>query len=368
MSRTVLFARAMPLNVTPAVERYVKFLRENGFSGRIVGAELDPGSSRTPVNFVDELFTTGGSFDGLGNRARALAAYQAFLVRTVAHVRPDIIHFCDVFSAIAGVTGKLLKSARLVFDIRDPVKLSTSHYGRFVPSALHLFESLAARVSDGIIVVSPALMDFVPRSARKRAVLMPNSPEEDRFTGYEFSHDDHITISLAGFVSHRRNLDAWCRVVRNDPKLKLDLYGTIADEQSRQILVAHGLEEVIRVSHEEALARSRAADIMALMYDPSIIVNQFAAPNKFFEGLMLGKPIICAKGMRLGEQLTREDCGLVVPYADVEALGAAVAILRDLAVRRRMGENARRLFEREYLGQAREAMRTLYSRLGLSAT
>ncbi|MGY2847576.1 glycosyltransferase involved in cell wall biosynthesis [Bradyrhizobium sp. USDA 4509] len=362
---TILFARAMPLNVTPAVERYVKFLRENGFSGTIVGAELDTGSSRTPADFVDELYTSRGSFEGLRRRAQALAAYQAFLVRTVARVRPDIVQFCDVFSAVAGITSKLFGSPHLIFDIRDPVKLSTSHYGPLVPRALHFLESLAARVSDGIIVVSPELMDFVPQAARKRAVVMTNSPEEDQFTGYQFSGGDNITISLSGFVSYRRNLDAWCRLVGDDPKLKLDLYGTIADERSRQILDQYGFEQVNRVSHEEALSRSRAADIMALTYDPSIVVNQFAAPNKFFEGLMLGKPSICSTGMRLGERLAREHCGIVVRYGDVAELATAVETLREPAERRRMGENARRLFEREYLGQARNAMRTLYGRLGL---
>ena len=45
------------------------------------------------------------------------------------------------------------------------------------------------------------------------------------------------------------------------------------------------------MSHSDAMARMEASDAVALLYDPSVVANRYAAPNKFYEAMMIGRPV-----------------------------------------------------------------------------
>lgn len=361
----LLLTRSGPLNVTPAVERYARQLRRSGFTGSMHGMELDYGEPRPRVDFVDALHTFRRPFQGTVRRIVALLGWQLFQVVTLVRLRPRVIQFCDVFSVFPSLLAKLLWRARLVFDIRDVVKLAASHHGRGAALFLGSIEALGALWSDAVVVVDQPLVDAMPRRVRQECFVIPNAPLQDLFTGPSFSGDGKVRVNLAGFISFRRNLAAWCGIRERNTNLILDLYGTIADEETRGILDRHGLADVVRVSHQEALERTRTCDAAALMYDPSIGINRFAAPNKYYEALMFGKPIICAEGMGLAAEVEKWDCGMVLPYGNEHALEDAVKRLSTPGERERLGANARRLFIEAYRGRGEREMTRLYSRLGI---
>ena len=50
-----------------------------------------------------------------------------------------------------------------------------------------------------------------------------------------------------------------------------------------------------KLQYSQTLALESQCDIRVATYDPSIRNHKYSAPNKFYESLMLGKPIIMAK-------------------------------------------------------------------------
>ncbi|MGQ9533459.1 MAG: glycosyltransferase family protein, partial [Desulfotomaculales bacterium] len=104
-----------------------------------------------------------------------------------------------------------------------------------------------------------------------------------------------------------------------------------------------------RVSHTEALALQRDALAVLALYDPQVANNRLAAPNKLFEAMMLGRPVITSVGTLAGQVVEREGIGLAVPYGDARRLAEAMAFLASHpAERRRMGEKARALYVQRY--------------------
>ncbi|MGC8761090.1 MAG: glycosyltransferase, partial [Bryobacteraceae bacterium] len=78
------------------------------------------------------------------------------------------------------------------------------------------------------------------------------------------------------------------------------------------------------------------------------------SPNKLFDALAAGVPLVQDTQGWIKELLEQEQCGITVPRGDTRAMADAVLRLaRDEALRRRMGDNARRLgrerFERGLL-------------------
>lgn len=361
----VMFVRSAPLDCTPAVARYMTFLRSAGFTGRLRGLEYGFREREPTTTLSTEVSTMRRPFGTPRERVTGLLAWQIFQIRAFLNERPELVQFCDVFSAVPALLAKYMLGARLVFDIRDNAKLAMRHKGRIISELFGAVESLVALASDAVVVVNDPLRTMLPSAAARAAFVVPNVPLTDQFDGLRFSESGPLVINLAGFVSFRRNLQTWCELQAASCRIGLDLYGDVADEQTRAILTRYSLGDIKRCSHVQAIERMRQADVVSLMYDPSIGINRYATPNKYFEALMLGKPVICAIDMRIADELASAGCGLAVRYGDQAALAAAIERLSDLTERRRMGAAARKLFEDQYLGAAERTMRRLYQAVGL---
>jgi len=103
------------------------------------------------------------------------------------------------------------------------------------------------------------------------------------------------------------------------------------------------------MSHPDALRKMEEADVVALLYDPEVLANRYAAPNKFYEAMMLGRPVVTSDGIPVAEWVRKHDCGYVVRYGDVEGLAR---ILRRIREKRdewqQKATNARNLYETQF--------------------
>ena len=64
---------------------------------------------------------------------------------------------------------------------------------------------------------------------------------------------------------------------------------------------------------------------------------------------MCAKPIIVNDNSSMADIVREENCGLVVPYGDVDAIRSAILMLKnDPALCKRLGENGRKAYETKY--------------------
>jgi glycosyltransferase involved in cell wall biosynthesis len=93
----------------------------------------------------------------------------------------------------------------------------------------------------------------------------------------------------------------------------------------------------------------RRADCGLMVFADIPPVHFGASPNKFFDYITLGLPVVNNYPGWLARMIERERCGLVVPPGDPDALAAAIVRLADdRAEARAMGRRARALAEREF--------------------
>jgi len=93
---------------------------------------------------------------------------------------------------------------------------------------------------------------------------------------------------------------------------------------------------------------TRSADVlMTLFADVPILATN--SPNKFFDGLASGRPMIVNSAGWTKDLVEENDCGVYVPSGDGYALADAIERLRaDSETVTRMGANARRLAEEQF--------------------
>ena len=112
-----------------------------------------------------------------------------------------------------------------------------------------------------------------------------------------------------------------------------------------------GLENLLFLAPrpKEALpALLAAADCTLTLFAPDPVF-QTTSPNKFFDGLACGRPVVVNVDGWLRRLVETDRAGLYVPAGDGPALAAALAALAaEPEAARAMGARARRLAEREF--------------------
>jgi glycosyltransferase involved in cell wall biosynthesis len=84
--------------------------------------------------------------------------------------------------------------------------------------------------------------------------------------------------------------------------------------------------------------------------DPALPTkNKYASPNKLFEAMMCGKPILVSDNSSMARIVRHNKCGLVIPYGDVGAIrDAIVKLMTNPGLQEELGINGRKAYEEKY--------------------
>jgi glycosyltransferase involved in cell wall biosynthesis len=104
-----------------------------------------------------------------------------------------------------------------------------------------------------------------------------------------------------------------------------------------------------RIPYNEVIERTMKADLLFAFYDPAVPNNRYASPNKLFEAMMCGKPILVSEGTAMADIVRQEKCGIVVPYKDLQAIKKAIISLQhNPGLALSLGNNGRKAYELRY--------------------
>jgi len=352
-AESVVLIRSTPVAPDPRVERAAGALAEAGFRVTVLGwdrgwklaaAEDRPGFRlvriRVPTPF-------GRGLRNLSGLLRWQVALLGLLLKNRA--RYDIIHACDLDTALPGLLAARACRKRLVFEIFD----SYADAFRVGPlrGLTRRLEALAASQADAVILADDVRRAQLGKVRPRRLAVIYNSPPDIRLELEGRGEAGRFEIAYVGLLDATRGLSTLLEVMARRPNWTLDLAGFGVDEE-HFIGRARALSNVRfhgRVDYPTALRLMAGADVLVATYDPAVPNHRYASPNKLFEAMMLGKPIIVAQGTHVDNLVERHECGLVVPYGDTAALAAALERLAaEPDLRRALGAAGRRAYEAFY--------------------
>jgi glycosyltransferase involved in cell wall biosynthesis len=173
------------------------------------------------------------------------------------------------------------------------------------------------------------------RWSKKKTLVLANTVKDcinvvDE--GYLKHYDrSKLRIGFLGYLHPSRGRDTlveFAKAYHND--VLIFIAGSNSDEGLEQIILeSENIHYFGMLSRGDALALTRDLDANMMMYDPKIPVNKLADPNKFYESLMLGTPVILSNGMHLGENVEEAHIGFVVDYGNYESLFNKASTLKN---------------------------------------
>src|SRR5699024_8777049 len=95
---------------------------------------------------------------------------------------------------------------------------------------------------------------------------------------------------------------------------------------------------------ETALNLYAQCDVMFAMYDPTVPNHKYSAPNKVYEAMMLGLPIIVAKGTGIDSLVKTERIGFAIDYSEEEFSNTIQYLINNKKVLEQFKSNSREAF------------------------
>lgn len=269
----------------------------------------------------------------------------------------DLIHASDFDTVIPAYILKKVYAKKLIYDIYD-YYIDSHHMPCIIRKFIQKIDVRIMNRSDGVIICNEKRKEQIRPANPSNLYIIHNSPQASQISETEVdipSKKKFRIVFIGGITRTGRYIFEMINVIRNrkDCELVIGGFGAGEDEIREISKASENILFIGKQSYQNVLDIETTADVLTALYDPTLKNHQYAAPNKFYEALMLGKPLICAKNTYIDEIIEREKLGWVldVPRKD---FASEFNHALDLAMRcnreeySRVSEKAKKIFAEYY--------------------
>ncbi len=273
-------------------------------------------------------------------------------------VDADIYHFHDPELIRAGIWLKL-HGKKVIYDVHENyrsnilLRSKKKVIGYILKNAYAFFERIANALFDGIVVVTPEMKNFF---SEQKTIILPNYPDLSIFKKIEPTKDDKsgkIKFIYLGSVNIHRGIkemiEATAKASKRS-KVKLMVIGRVDDEESKKYvkLTKDYFDYQKQLPYEEALNLAATGDVGLLTVHPTRN-HLFSSPNKLFEYMALGLPIIASDFPAWHEVLDEANCAVYVDPLNVNDIAEKmISLANNPEMIKEMGERGKKMVFEKY--------------------
>ncbi|UFU07542.1 glycosyltransferase [Ruania halotolerans] len=244
-------------------------------------------------------------------RTVSLAIYWRAAIADGVAFAPDVIHANDGNTLYPAMRIARHTRARLVYDAHELWRHRNVRPRPVAPHVEHLMERLGIRRATSVITVSPSIAAWLHRTYRlpRTPALVRNipaaAPVPDPAQGLlrERAGLDPQTpvIAYGGRITTSRGIEETIDALAHLPEIHLVLLGYGEEDYLavvRRRARAAGVEERVHmvgaVPSAEVATALADADLSVVYVRPACLSYEYSLPNKLFESIHAGLPIVAA--------------------------------------------------------------------------
>lgn len=328
------------------------------YDGSVTGLENTPFSAGQRRGTVDgikviELFLPYSNKLNFLQRTTIFFRYAIRSIAIVLFEKYDIVFATTtpLTAGIPGIAAKWLRRKPFVFEVRDLWPELPKAMGVIknpvILALMSFLESVTYHSSNALIGLSPGIVDGILKKGihEDRVSLIPNGcdslifkPIEKKTKNFEGIQDSDFVAIFSGTHGIANGLDAVLDAAkilkerkRNDIKLLMVGSGKLKpllqkrakDEHLDNCIFLNPVpkQQIAEMTGECDVGMMVLANVPAFYYGTS--------PNKFFDYISCGLPIINNYPGWLAEMIQEYDCGIVIPAQDQISFADALVTLAD---------------------------------------
>lgn len=331
----------------------------------------EPG--RVDINGIDVIYVKNPTYSNYLSAIKKVWSFVAFIynaVNTASKEKDVDIVFATSTPLTVGAIALWLKwhnGWKYIFEVRDlwpefPIEVGAIKNGLMI-WLLRKFEKLIYDKAEHVVALSPGMKDGVMKAGtpEEKVSVIPNMAKPDKFYPHEpnlliakqFAIDlNKFNVIHFGSMGQANGLQyiieaAKCLKEKGDKTIRFLFMGSGATEPIiKKLSEDYGLENVQFLgSHKMAVVAEVVnccdASITTFLNLPVLKTN---SPNKLFDSLSAGKPIIVNSAGWTKKMVEDERCGFYADPTSPNELANKILYYKNMKEDlKEMGENARRL-------------------------
>lgn len=320
----IVLIRSNDINPDPRLQKYIDFLDLKKETYLVLGWNRSKMIlEKENYKYFHRQAKYGSKMLNIFNKLRWFWFIYTFLIKNVG--RYDIVHACDFDTAFPSYVAKLTTKKKMIFDVFD--WMSDSRNNSLIYKVIGFFERKSFAASEYAIICEPERRKQIP--VEKECVLvMPNIPTiefvEDlviKESTNKIRQKYNLILSYVGVFDASRGIEDLLKIVSENENICLNIAGFgRLEEQIKDYSEKYA--NIIywgKVDYNTGLNIMKESDLIVALYYNTNPLHEFAAPNKYYEGLFLGVPIITTKKTLVGMKTDVENTGFVI-YEGEECL------------------------------------------------
>lgn len=276
-------------------------------------------------------------------------------------LRADLYHFHDPELLPVGLLLKLTTRTAVIYDVHEDypenvrakewlpwwVRAAAAH-------SVGRFEQLTASQVDGIVAATEYIARRFPSSKTRVIHNYPSLSDLRSVVGQQRPYQRNDTLIYTGGLTNHRGIQQIVQALEyvGNPGVKLMLLGGhVHRETETAVRESPGWSRVDYRGQVpfEAVYRCLRSAAVGLVCNQPVYGYDRALPNKLFEYMSAGLPVIASNFEPWKEIVEGNECGVTVdPTSPREIAQAVDHLLEEPELRRRMGRNGRRAIEQTY--------------------
>jgi glycosyltransferase involved in cell wall biosynthesis len=259
---------------------------------------------------------------------RCVIRYNWDLFWTLRRERPALVHASDVETMPASVLYKWIYGTRLICNVHDNIS-QRYDLPAFTAAILNVAEGLFILGSSITLVPENFRRDALPAWCRRKITVIRNTPVDPGFAPPSFPTDGKVRILMPSWLDWGRGLRALLELSDKNPRIDLKIAGEGSDEIIAAVKRHRNVTFLGYIENSLVLEETKHCHFVAALYDPSRVINRFAASNKVAEALAVGRPVLVNCEMEVAKGLKGNPCMIAPPYSQSSEIGERLIALVD---------------------------------------
>lgn len=277
------------------------------------------------------------------NKIIQILKFMEFVARFVVHYRrSEVLHCNDLNALMVGVACKFFnKKIKIIYDSHEFAINDRPHQSPLSIRLHYWLENILIRFAICVINVSDSIANEYARLYKiEKPFLVLNCPEyKEQDRNDIFRKDFNIRVDqkiflYQGGLSRGRGIE-----------ILLDAFATLPSDAAVLIFMGYGpLQALIQerasksekiffhpaVNPDVLLNFTSSADYGILFYEDTCLNHRYCSPNKIFEYLMAGIPVLTSNLFEMKRLVLAEGVGIVAAENTIQGFRSAVMDLMEM--------------------------------------
>jgi glycosyltransferase involved in cell wall biosynthesis len=285
----------------------------------------------------------------------------------------DIIHAFDLDTGIPALLISKLTKKKFIYHIADFYVDSRGALPKILKKVIRKLEYFVISKAEVTIVCTEDRIKQIEGSKPKKLVVVHNTPIISDNMKLSINNtiikdkdiQKEITFTYVGVLSEKRFIKNAINVIKKYPNIYLEIagMGNISDFVEKASEDYKNISYLGILNYNEALQLYSQTDFMFAIYDPKVANHKFSAPNKVYEAMILGKPIIVANGTGIDEIVTNNKMGISIDYTEEAFERTIFEILQNQHSQLQMSKNAKEAHKKYSWDEMKARLIHVYSQV-----